>query len=386
MNVSNTPAFTPSSSKPTPPPKPDTTAPRQPKPADSLLGFDFFGSTQVAPPSKPASAATGQVNSTSRPDLKQSILSLYASSSRTSTPTPAQSTGTGSSGYPTSSAFSPPPQSTRGGLDDAFASLSFGTSAVSAPPKFSTSNNFASPPPQSHSSAHTNPIHPNTSVARGNFFDVKPPSNFSSSPTTTNRQRGLSSSSGGFGDFTSATSPGWAPPPQTGIANSSNLHSNVQNTPAHSAIFNPTASVSSNILTSPFNLSTTSDSTQQQMASRNVTSKPASIDPWGSSAIWASSNPTVSATNPPSKATSTTAVSSDAWGWGEGRGNSNNSSGTVAVPSQPPQITGDEDFGGWESSAPPSSTAQTKQSNGPASKPAGGFSGGGEDLFSNVWE
>lgn len=45
-----------------------------------------------------------------------------------------------------------------------------------------------------------------------------------------------------------------------------------------------------------------------------------------------------------------------------------------------PSVTEDEDFGGWASAAPVSSTTSTAPP-----KPAGGF-GGSDDLFSNVWE
>jgi stromal membrane-associated protein len=45
-----------------------------------------------------------------------------------------------------------------------------------------------------------------------------------------------------------------------------------------------------------------------------------------------------------------------------------------------PKVAADEEFGGWTSS----STATTANTSSTA-KPAAGF-GGGEDLFSNVWQ
>lgn len=58
------------------------------------------------------------------------------------------------------------------------------------------------------------------------------------------------------------------------------------------------------------------------------------------------------------------------------------------APSKPaPTISGDEDFGGWESAAPVSGGGGGVGGGGvtSATKPAGGF-GGADDLFSNVWE
>ncbi|KAJ5225874.1 hypothetical protein N7468_007099 [Penicillium chermesinum] len=52
--------------------------PKPQKPGDSLLGLDFFGSTQPAATSRPSSTASTPAapSGISRPDLKQSILSL----------------------------------------------------------------------------------------------------------------------------------------------------------------------------------------------------------------------------------------------------------------------------------------------------------------------
>ncbi|OBW63782.1 MAG: Uncharacterized protein AUREO_061510 [Aureobasidium pullulans] len=82
--------------------------PKQNRPGDSLLGLDFFGTSQSAPPARPASAASGAATPGSNPrsDLKQSILSLYASAPK---PAPVQQP------QPASNAFggfaSPPMQS-----------------------------------------------------------------------------------------------------------------------------------------------------------------------------------------------------------------------------------------------------------------------------------
>ncbi|KAJ5634527.1 hypothetical protein N7528_002369 [Penicillium herquei] len=64
------------------PPKPSQPIqqPKAQKPGDSLLGLDFFGSTQPAAANRPASTSSTPAapSGMSRPDLKQSILSLYS--------------------------------------------------------------------------------------------------------------------------------------------------------------------------------------------------------------------------------------------------------------------------------------------------------------------
>lgn len=67
--------------------------------------------------------------------------------------------------------------------------------------------------------------------------------------------------------------------------------------------------------------------------------------------------------------------------WGGGFSNSHNPS--------PPKIAPDEDFGGWNSAAPETPAVvqpSPGQSMGGAKTTGGGFGGGSEDLFSNVWE
>jgi stromal membrane-associated protein len=87
------------------------------------------------------------------------------------------------------------------------------------------------------------------------------------------------------------------------------------------------------------------------------------MDAWGSNDVWGSSAPSQPA------ATSTSHAQPTTPGWGA------------------PQVTQDDDFGGW-SSAAPTTTSNTTQHTSPhtQSKPAGGFGGGSDDLFSNVWE
>ena len=114
----------PSTTEPTPRAPPRQAPPPQQKthkPADSLLGLDFFGSTQPAAGSRPSSTASTPAAPTgmSRPDLKQSILSLYSKPQ----PAPVQHVRTNSFG----DLASPQPPSTAsnmGGRADEVAPMS----------------------------------------------------------------------------------------------------------------------------------------------------------------------------------------------------------------------------------------------------------------------
>lgn len=64
------------------PPKSAPAPPKTVNTKDSLLGLDFLGETPAPPPRPASTNNTGGMGSQSRPDLKQSILSLYASAPR----------------------------------------------------------------------------------------------------------------------------------------------------------------------------------------------------------------------------------------------------------------------------------------------------------------
>ncbi|EDN06602.1 predicted protein [Histoplasma mississippiense (nom. inval.)] len=158
---------------PTPPERPNTTdlpgvrppttnsmssataAPKPNKPADSLLGLDFFGSAQPAA-NRSSSNSSSNVGSTgpSRPDLKQSILSLYASAPKPQAPAQHErNTPFGS--------FSPQPQQQARSQSDAFGELTDAFSGLSFP-------STTSPPPPEKLDAFSNlgsfspPMSPNT--------------------------------------------------------------------------------------------------------------------------------------------------------------------------------------------------------------------------------
>ncbi|KAF1972789.1 ArfGap-domain-containing protein [Bimuria novae-zelandiae CBS 107.79] len=333
------------------PSKAEPAPPKQTKAGDSLLGLDFLGSAPAQParPSSTGPAATAP----SRPDLKQSILSLYAAKPAAA-PQPQQHARQDSFGGLASPAQqSPQPQqSSFGGLNDAFSSLSFGQGAAPAPKPspFSGLDNFTSTksPPSTSSSMFG---------GGGNFFSPKSP------PPQAPKQ--ASSGLGDFSAFSSAPAqPAQPAAPSSGMNDLLDLSMPSAPAPAPQP---PAQSMASPPMNSAFNLS---QPAAPKPALPSAAPPPAAtfsgfsnMDAWGSTDAWASPAP--------AQTTQTTATTTHTQpkspGWGAST------------------ITQDDDFGGWSSAAPvaPSTTTQhqTKSTN----KPAGGF-GGGDDLFSNVWE
>ena len=82
-------------------------------------------------------------------------------------------------------------------------------------------------------------------------------------------------------------------------------------------------------------------------------------------------------------------MSSDFSAWGGSAPANNQAShdagwGNTSQPA--PKVAQDEDFGDWGSAAPATPAASNPAPTQTQSKPAaGGFGGGGDDLFSNVW-
>ncbi|KAK0120146.1 hypothetical protein ONS95_011553 [Cadophora gregata] len=355
-----------------PPPKSEPAPPKQTKPADSLLGLDFFG-TEAPPPNRPSSAAPTP-GAQSRPDLKQSILSLYASAPRPQPQQQPSHASQGSFGGMQSPQQSPPPtQSSFGGMNDAFSSLSFSNQAapaMQAPAKqsaFSGLGNLSS-----HQKTPSQVSSPPANLGGGSFFDTKP------TPAPTQPNRGFSSSSG-FGAFDSA--PGMSPPPIS--KTSSGLDDLFDfSTPSQPAakpmVASPTTQHSS-----VFNLSQPAPAPPPKPQSPPAASSGwNNSDAWGSNDAWGSTaktSPTLSKAAPQSASTGD-------FGWGAGGTSLANQSivpggsgGFSTGSSAPPKVSADDDFGGWSSAAPVTPGAGTTTQ----AKSAYGAS---EDLFSNVWE
>ncbi|KAL4780281.1 hypothetical protein BJX76DRAFT_338454 [Aspergillus varians] len=386
-----TPPVRPSTTEPSirPPPRQPQAAPKSTRPGDSLLGLDFFGSTQPASNSRPASVASTPAGGMSRPDLKQSILSLYSKP-----PTaPAQHERAPSFG----DMASPPPQSTSfsnmGGLTDAFSGLSFPTTSPPAqapaekPSPFAGLTNFANSKAPPAAPKVTSPT-PSVGSAGGGLFDsltspTFPPANPQSRTTS------ISSNGHDFGFSSFQSPPPPKPnPPSASLSNdlfgfsSPPISSNAASPPPVRSP--PPMKFPQPDLSSAFNLSNPVPKSAAPSKPVSTTASipginSAAIDPWGSNA-WGTPEPAAPAPSQPSsmmKLPDTLTANDIGAGWG---------APAAAAPKPPaPSIAEDEDFGGWASAVPISSTTTSSTNANAPPKPAGGF-GGSDDLFSNVWE
>jgi stromal membrane-associated protein len=356
-----------------PPPKSEPAPPKQTKPADSLLGLDFFGDV-APPPNRPTSAAP-TTGAQSRPDLKQSILSLYASAPRPQQPQQPSHSSQGSfGGMQSGPQQQSPRQSSFGGMDDAFSSLSF-SNTTSPPPQpqpkpsaFAGLGNVSDH--RSGSSVSTPPL------SGGSFFDAKPVQK--PAPPPPQPSRGFSSSSG-FGAFDSA--PGIASQTlsnatnvSSGMADLFDFSSPAPSVPPKQTVASPTMAPSS-----VFNLSQPAPAPNPQPPTPATSTGWGNTDAWGSNDAWSTTHisPPIAKPAPPQ-------ASSGDFGWGSGGLASQSivpggGGGFAPASHAPPKVSADEDFGGWSSAAPVTPAAVTQ------AKPATGFAAS-EDLFSNVWE
>ena len=411
-----------------PPPRPITTdtpgaanrappPPRQSTPSQLLGGLDFLGDT-----SERATSAGQKSAGMSRPDLKQSILSLYAAQPKPSPQSPPSQTshdrqssfgGMGEMGSPQTNTSS----SHFGGMNDAFAGLSFGSSSNALPKttqSLHTANatSFGSMGQMSSPPAKANPAPPQVMsppLSGGGFFDAgpKPPPKQNAqkpAPAAPLAGRKASNASDGFGDFTSGSIP--APAATSTRSQSSNNHGLLDFTQTPVTIQPVSNTAATN---SVFNLSQQKQPPSQPPAPSgqvNYASKMSS-DPWGANE-WATPDPAptpkqATMASPPSQSgtgefgwggsAATTSSSGLQDDWGQPASTSNSSANTVGgwsgesntggggflSSSNPPKVTAEEDFGGWSTSNVAQSTSTTQSQ---APKP---FSGGSDDLFSNVW-
>ncbi|KAL8925326.1 MAG: hypothetical protein Q9208_003616 [Pyrenodesmia sp. 3 TL-2023] len=383
-------------SRPPPPKAAAPAPPKQQRQGDSLLGLDFFGAPPTASSARPSSATStpGSVGAASRPDLKQSILSLYASAPR-SQPRPQQESQDIFGGMQSATTQ----QSS--GIDDAFSGLNF--ASTTSPPaqqahpaaKIDPFASFSKPSTQRTnftSPAVTSP----PSLSGGGFFDTNPkmtskPATTSRPPTQVSQPLKPPSASSGLGDFSFASTT--APATKPTASNTSNdlfgFSDPIQSQPTMPS---KPAPPPSNI-SSAFNLSAPTPASQPAAKSAPlalVSSKAFSgfsnDDPWGSSNAWATPEPSTTAkpkTDSKSPAITTT---NDFSSWGTPMSAPKPNGGSSSK--EPPRVAADEDFGdfgGWNSAAPetPAATKPPPQS---TSKPPGGGFAASEDLFSNVWE
>lgn len=404
-------------SRAAPPEKPPP--PKQQKAADSLLGLDFFGGPQSMPPPRPASSSsTPSVPAgPSRPDLKQSILSLYAAKPQP----PPQHDHQASFGE----TQSPPAQQAGGfgGLDDAFGNLNFNPPpSQSAPPPakadpFASMTSFSKPIPQRSAAA---PPQVTSPLSGGGFFDTGPKKPFipsmASKPPQKPQVNLAPSSSNDFGDFTFAASAPSAPSQPAAPSASTDLFDfsepsvpppapqQQQQPPASTHVPPPKdlGDFSAFHLSKPAPAQPTSRPAAATQASNNL-SNLSDTDAWGSNDAWSTPEPAAAAAASapapqpklaaPAKQPSFP-ISSDFSAWGTPAPASNQATSIDAgwgnAAQSAPKVAPDEDFGDWGSAVPetpasskPPTTTQTQAK--PAAGGFGGGGGGGDDLFSNVW-
>lgn len=372
------------------PPKAEPAPPKATSSNASLLGLDFFGTETAAPPRPASTTGTSGGASQSRPDLKQSILSLYASAPRPqpqAAPSHSHSgsfSGMGGMSSPNMSQT----QNAFGGLNDAFSSLSFNSQPSPKPAQndaFASLGSFGSSRPTSQTSNNAF-----SGLSGGSFFDSKPatsshqpkmsinsPLGFSStpSPAPASKPAPASSALGDLFDFSTPATTTTAPPPAAAPKPSSDF----------SSAFNLSASKPATT-TAPAAATSTTPNPLASIATTNAWSD---AGVWGSNE-WASAPepPKPTAPGPPKPAPVTSIPLSNDFGWGSSATTTSTTAGSFAsqpiVPSASggfapaPKVAADEEFGGWMSSTTtPAATS--------GSKPAAGF-GGSEDLFSNVWQ
>ena len=380
------------------PPKAEPAPPKATSANNSLLGLDFLGSEPSPPPRPASTTGFSGVGGQSRPDLKQSILSLYATAPRPQQASHGHShSGSfGSLASPTAppQMSQPPSQLPGGGLNDAFSNLSFSNISSPKSPQNSAfsnlnpvSSNRSTPQPQHQPQQSSSAF---SGLSGGGFFDSKPPA--AAAPTPASKPAPSNSGFGGFGGFGDFSSPAAAQPKPAAPASSAMNDLFDFSSPAPAAAPAPAAPAVSNASNSVFNL--TQPKSTPAPAATTTTSPLATMggnsgggfsgaDVWGGNA-WADPAPA------PSKPVASPQASNDFGGWGGsstgggggGGGGASSTMGSFAntaiVPGASgglvtqPKVAADEEFGGWTSSTAPPATA--------------GAAKGSEDLFSNVWQ
>ncbi|KAF2485425.1 putative GTPase activating protein for Arf-domain-containing protein [Neohortaea acidophila] len=328
----------------TAPPKASAAPPRQTKPGESLLGLDFLGAPSSAP-ARPASTGPNTTASRGRADLKSSILSLYAAKPAAPAPQPQAPPQNASNLDAFAGMHSKPSE----GLNDAFSSLSFNSQQPSQV-RSSPFSNLASP---------TVPSAPNVSrsaLSGGSFFDTKAPA-----PVTATAAR-KESFGGDWGDFSSSASPitTTKSPPANTSSMGDLFDMSSPPIPSQPATMSPPAPVQAQQANYPsdsaFNLS---KPVSQPAAAAPKPAAPAlsnfsnfnTADAWGSSDPWANADAPSQPTAP-----------------------------RAAQPSGAQTVQQDEEFGEWGHASPIATTSTA-----PKQSSSGGFGGGSDDLFGNVW-
>ncbi|KAL7793107.1 hypothetical protein V8C37DRAFT_379314 [Trichoderma ceciliae] len=348
-------------------PKAEPAPPKTTGTKDSLLGLDFFGEAS-APPRPASTPGVSSSGGQSRPDLKQSILSLYASAPKPQPPPQQyqQQHGFGGSASPTRSHHS---QASMGGFSDAFGSLNLANVAA---PKPAPVDPFASLGSRTAAQSNSNAF---GGLSGGSFFDAKP-----AQPSHQSKPSNSSSGFGGLGAFSTplAAAPATASKASSAMDDLFDFSTPATAQPTSPPVGQPSVPASNSV----FNLSSPQSrpvapapvparsSATTALGGTNLSG----ADVWGGNE-W-SSGP-LTAAPMAQKSPSLPKPSTGSLGWDAG-----SFANTPVVPGSnggfnpTPKVVADEEFGGWTSSTGPTTS-------GTAAK--GGF-GADDDLFNNVWQ
>lgn len=351
------------------PAKAPAAPPKQTRPGESLLGMDFFGPSQSAPP-RPSSATSGLSTpaATGRADLKNSILSLYASAPKPAAPAPQpQHTRQASSNMDFFGGMqSPPPQTQPAVKADPFAGM---TSASAAPPKPQSSNmdlfgGMQSPP-------LTSPVQ---QQSNNNLFGgMQSPPPVTAAPKQQPPAQKPASNMDFFGgmqsppmptasSFSSLTSPAGHTAQKSSLSGGSFFDSKPAPPPKD---FSPPRQQ-----TMPTAAPAPAPAKSSSFGMESLSISGANSNPWGSDNAWAQPDPPAKEQPKPAMPQAPQPVQDDDdfGGWSH--------ASPVATPAAAqPQ----DDFGGWSQASPARTTAA------PAAAPKQNFGGGQDDLFGNVW-
>ena len=375
------------------PPKAAPAPPKAVNAKDSLLGLDFLGETPAAPPRPSSTASASSAGGQSRPDLKQSILSLYATAPRPQAQqqqsSHASSGSFGSFGgmqsptFPSHQTSHQSKPSGGGGLNDAFASLSFGNTTT---PKSPQKDAFAGLANLSSNRSTPQASSGFSNLGGGSFFDSKP-----TQPAAPQQQPKPAATNDAFGMFSTGSAATSSKPAQSSSAALGDLFDWTSPTPQPTAAPKPSPpkpAAPTPSSGSVFNLSASqpkpapapSAPASNPLATMNTAAIGGS-DVWGNA--WGNPEPAPAPVRSPIAAQSPSfGGGADLGGWGSGGSLANQSivpgaSGGLSVA---PKVAADEEFGGWASSTGGGGAGNSSG----AAKPAGGF--GNDDLFSNVWQ
>lgn len=322
----------PPGNKNQPPPKSAPAPPKSTKPADSLLGLDFFGSSDLTP-ARPASVNPNPVSSTasSRPDLNRSILSLYASKPQ---PRPQQAQNPLFSGVSQSPNHQQEPSSGLGGLSGAFGGLGFASQSNGPSISTMTAAQPAAPKPS-----------PFANLTAGM---IKSSAGSQLSPT---------SSSGFFGSSTMKQTPYPKPAGSSALDDLFDFSSTSAPAPvaAPAAInaFNISAAASKQPTTPQFSFDTNAWATPAATISTAANNESA----WGTSI-------------------GSVSVASNAWGSPATTSISKPSPSATMTPMVPVKSNDDDEWGAFSAGGSSTTSGAPVQS--------AGF--GQDDLFGNVWK